>query len=243
MDVSSRYREAWEGYWRETSDAPGEAIWDADPSFSAAPHSELLLPHADASLPVVDLGCGNGTQTRYLAGRFPRAIGVDLAQAAIDHARRADPEGVAEFERLDLVDRDAVAALHERIGDANVYMRAVIHQSDAGDRPAVARAVATLIGSHGRAFVTELTRAAKDVLQRAMREPDGPPEKLRRVFAHGLRPADAEDTETPELLRAAGLTVLASGAAPLPQTAHLTDGTRIELPAHWYVLAGRGTPS
>lgn len=239
MDVSPRYRASWEGFWKETSDAPGEAIWDADPSFAAVPHCALLLPHTDASLPVVDLGCGNGTQTRYLATRFPRAIGVDLSRAAIDHARRADAEGVAEFEQLNLVDPEAVGALRERIGDANVYMRAVIHQSEPGDRAAVAGAVATLVGTRGRAFVTELTRAAKAVLQRAAQDPGGPPEKLRRVFAHGLTPADAQDTEVPELLHAAGLTVLTTGDAPLPQTEHLTDGTRIELPARWWVL-GRG---
>ncbi|MBI0380605.1 methyltransferase domain-containing protein, partial [Streptomyces albiflaviniger] len=90
MSVSEPYRQAWESYWRETSDAPGDAIWDADPSLSAAPHLDLLAPHADTSLPIVDLGCGNGTQTRYLAARFGRALGVDLSQAAVEHARRAD---------------------------------------------------------------------------------------------------------------------------------------------------------
>ncbi|MFE4059209.1 class I SAM-dependent methyltransferase [Streptomyces sp. NPDC059096] len=239
MDVSSRYRESWEGYWRETSDAPGEAIWDCDPSLSSAPHSALLLPYADATLPVVDLGCGNGTQTRYLATRFARAIGVDLSHAAVEHARRADPTGTAEFEQLDLVDHVAVRALHKRTGDSNVYLRAVIHQSDPHDRPAVAEAVAELIGSRGRAFVAELTPASQTVLRGAVEGPGGPPRKLRRVFDHGLKPAGVTDEEVPELLRAAGLEILAAGDTALPQTEHLADGTRIELPARWFVLAGR----
>lgn len=158
----------------------------------------------------MDLGCGNGTQTRYLATRFARAIGVDLSHAAIAHARRADPEGVAEFIQLDLVDEEGVAALHERIGDTNVYMRAVIHQSEAEARPAVAAAVATLVGERGRAFVAELTPASKTVLQHAAQGPEGPPAKLRRVFDHGLKPASATEEEVPELLRAAGLTTLAA---------------------------------
>lgn len=237
MDVSQGYREAWEGYWSSTSDAPGEAIWDSDPSLNSVPHSELLLPYADTSLPVVDLGCGNGTQTRYLATRFTRAIGVDLAQAAIGHARRADSVGIAEFEQLNLVDGEAVQALRERIGDTNVYMRAVIHQSEPEARPAVAAAVATLLGARGRAFVAELTPASKTVLQQAAQGPGGPPEKLRRVFEHGLRPAGATDEEVPELLRAAGLTTLATGDTALAQTEHLPDGTRIDLPARWFVLA------
>ncbi|MFJ2441431.1 class I SAM-dependent methyltransferase [Streptomyces sp. NPDC087658] len=237
MDVSRRYRASWEGFWRETSDAPGEAIWDTDPSLAAAPHCDLLLPYADPALPVVDLGCGNGTQTRYLATRFTRAIGVDLSHAAIEHARRADTAKSAEFEQLNLVDQDQVGALRDRIGDANVYMRAVIHQSDPQDRPAVAAAVATLLGPRGRAFVAELTSASHTVLQQAASAPGGPPEKLRRVFDHGLKPAGARDEEVVELLDTAGLTVLASGDTVLPQTDFLADGTRIDLPARWFVLA------
>lgn len=237
MSVSERYRDAWESYWQETSDAPGEAIWDSDPSLTAVPHCEILLPHADPALPVVDLGCGNGTQTRYLATRFPRAVGVDLSQAAIEHARRADTEKTAEFEQLSLVDQEAVRALAARLGDTHVYMRAVIHQSEPQDRPAVAEAVATLLGTRGRAFVVELTSGSKDLFRRAAESPGGPPAKLRRVFDHGLKPAGAADDEVPRLLGEAGLRIVDSGDTTLPQTEYLADGTRIDLPARWFVLA------
>lgn len=237
MDVSQTYREAWEGFWSAASDQPGEVIWDADPSLTSVPHSELLLPYADASLPIVDLGCGNGTQTRYLATRFARAIGADLSHAAIEHARRADTAGVAEFIQLNMADGDEVRGLHERMGDTNVYMRAVIHQSEPAVRSAVAAAVATLVGEKGRAFVVELTSGSRAVLQQASETPGGPPEKLRRVFDHGLKPASAADEEVPELLRAAGLTALATGDTALAQTELMPDGSRMDLPARWFVLA------
>lgn len=238
MNVSEYYRNAWESYWLETADAPGEAIWDTDPALTAMPHSELLLPHADAARTIVDLGCGNGTQTRYLATRFARAVGVDLSHAAIEHARRAADGDAVEFQQLDLTDTEAVRVLHSRLGDSNVYMRAVIHQSEPEARPAVARAVAELVGAHGRAFVVELTSGSRQVLGRAVADPGGPPPKLRRVFQHGLKPADAQDEEVPSLLRAAGLKILATGETSLPQTEYLADGTRIDLPARWFVLAG-----
>ncbi|MEU2063221.1 class I SAM-dependent methyltransferase [Streptomyces sp. NPDC013455] len=241
MNVSDNYRTAWENYWRETSDARGEAIWDADPSLTAAPHSELLLPYADAKRPIVDLGCGNGTQTRYLATCFARAVGVDLSHAAVEHARRAADGDTVEFRQLDLTDTDAVRALHQRLGDSNVYMRAVIHQSEPAARPAVAAAVAELLGSAGRAFVVELTSGSRDVLARAAAGPAGPPPKLRRVFHHGLKPAAADDDEVPRLLGEAGLTILAEGETTLPQTEYLADGTRIDLPARWFVLAPAGS--
>lgn len=240
MSDSTSYVNAWETFWRDTSDAPGEAIWDSDPSLAAEPHVEFLAPHADVSLPIVDLGCGNGTQTRYLAGRFARAMGVDLSHAAIEHARRADAAGVAEFRQLNLVDTAAVRDLHTSLGDTNVYMRAVIHQSEPKDRPAVAEAVAELIGKRGRAFVAELTAESKRVLQEVVQGPGGPPPKLARVFAHGLKPAEAEDREVPELFRALGLDVLAHGYTELPQTEYRADGSRIDLPAQWLVLGRTG---
>ncbi|NUH41747.1 class I SAM-dependent methyltransferase [Streptomyces samsunensis] len=237
MSVSERYQQAWESYWRETSDAPGEAIWDVDPSLSAAPHLDLLAPHADLSLPIVDLGCGNGTQTRYLASRFGRAVGVDLSLGAVEHARRADPAGAAEYRQLNLTDAAGVAELARRLGDTNVYMRAVIHQSDAADRRPVAEAVATLLGRRGRGFVAELTAESKAVLAELAAGPGGPPAKLRRVFDHGLRPADAADKEVPEVLAEAGLEILAEGPTALAQTEQWPDGSRVELPARWFVVS------
>ncbi|MEU7134346.1 class I SAM-dependent methyltransferase [Streptomyces sp. NPDC046261] len=238
MSVTDRYLTAWEGFWSETSDEQGDAIWDSDPCLSAALHLDLLAPYADRALPVVDLGCGNGTQTRFLAGHFARAVGVDLSRAAVEHARRADPQALAEYARLDLVDAAAVGALHERLGDSNVYLRAVIHQSDPQDRAPVARAVARLAGHRGRAFVVELREAARDVLAEVVQGPGGPPDKLRRVLTHGLRPAVAADGEVSALLRSAGLEIYAEGRTELAMTAFHPDGRRIDLPAQWFV-AGR----
>ncbi|GHA99646.1 class I SAM-dependent methyltransferase [Streptomyces chryseus] len=240
MSPTGRYVHAWESYWGDTPGAPGAAIWDSDPSLAAEPHLELFAPYADRARPVVDIGCGNGTQTRYLARHFARAVGVDVAHAGIAHARRADTGRTVEFRQLDAADAGAVRELHERLGDSNVYMRAVIHQSDPPDRPLVAAAVAELVGERGRAFVAELTAGAKTVLRELMGEPGGPPPKLARVFAHGLRPAESDDGEVPELLRACGLTVLAYGRTTLPQTEFRADGTRIELPAQWLIVGRTG---
>ncbi|MFE3635487.1 class I SAM-dependent methyltransferase [Streptomyces cellostaticus] len=239
MNVSDNYRNSWESYWQETADGTGEAIWDSDPSLSAEPHSELLLPYADSGRTIVDLGCGNGTQTRFLATRFARAVGVDLSQAAVEHARRAAHDTAVEFQQLDLTDAGAVRGLHERLGDSHVYMRAVIHQSEPHARAAVAAAVAELLGTDGRAFVVELTSGSREVLMRAAGGPDGPGPKLRRVLHHGLKPAEADDEEIPRLLGEAGLEMLATGETTVPQTEHLADGTRIDLPARWFVLAGK----
>lgn len=239
MSVTSRYRDAWEGFWREAPDEPGGVFWDAEPALTAGLHLALFEPHmAHLSLPVVDLGCGNGTQTRFLADRYDSVTGVDLSPAAVEHARAQDPDGRARFAQLDATDEKAVQELHDRLGDANVYVRGVLHQCEPADRARLAEAVATLVGERGRAFLVELAEAAKPVLMGLAQSPAGPPPKLRPVFAHGLAPGEVTDAALPEIVRSAGLTVLARGELPLTTTEYRPDGTRIELPSTWLV-AGR----
>lgn len=148
MSVASRYRQAWEGFWREAPDEPGGVFWDADPKVTAALHLALFEPHlVDAELALVDLGCGNGTQTRYFADRFPRVIGADLSAAALDHARRADPAQRAGYRELDAAEKGAAEALHAELGDANVYVRGVLHSCEPADRQPLVNGIAALAGS------------------------------------------------------------------------------------------------
>ncbi|GGZ67122.1 class I SAM-dependent methyltransferase [Streptomyces echinoruber] len=239
MSVTRRYREAWEGFWREAPKEEGAVFWDADPALAVGLHLPLFEPYlTDRHLPLVDLGCGNGTQTRFLAGRFPHVVGVDLAAAAVEHARRADPAGRATYRTLDAAEESEVRALHAELGDANVYMRGVLHQCQPADRRPLADAIATLVGERGRAFLVELSAAARPVLHGLAAGPAGPPPKLAPVFRHGIAPGEVADGAVPEYLRAAGLTVLASGELPLATTESGPEGTRIELPSRWLV-AGR----
>ncbi|GGT07005.1 class I SAM-dependent methyltransferase [Streptomyces chromofuscus] len=239
MSVTSRYREAWEGFWREAPGEQGSVFWDAEPALTAGRHVALFEPHlTDPGLPMVDLGCGNGTQTRFLAGRFPRVLGVDLSAAAVDHAGQADPAGQAAYRVLDAADKTEAQALHAELGDANVYMRGVLHQCEPADRQPLVDGMATLAGGRGRVFLVELAEAAGLVLRGLAQSQDGPPAKLAPVFRHGIAPGEVADAAVPEFLTAAGLTVLASGDLPLTTTEYGPDGARIELPSKWLV-AGR----
>ncbi|MFF1446267.1 class I SAM-dependent methyltransferase [Streptomyces sp. NPDC058295] len=238
MSVTSRYREAWEGFWREAPEEPGGVFWDADPKVTAALHLALFEPHlADPGLALVDLGCGNGTQTRYFADRFPHVVGADLSAAALDHARRADPAGQAAYRLLDAAEKGAAETLHAELGDTNVYMRGVLHQCEPDDRQPLVDGIAALLGERGRVFLVELSEAARPVLGGLAQSPGGPPPKLAPIFRHGIAPGEVADDAVPRYLRTAGLTVLASGELPLVTTESAPDGTRIELPSKWLVAA------
>ncbi|MDB5244096.1 MAG: methyltransferase type 12 [Spirosoma sp.] len=66
---------AWEGYWRGIR-ATGrfrDVLWDAGSETEQAQYSDIVVAHFDPALPVIDVGCGNGTHARWLAGLFPRA--------------------------------------------------------------------------------------------------------------------------------------------------------------------------
>ncbi|WNM31425.1 class I SAM-dependent methyltransferase [Streptomyces sp. Li-HN-5-11] len=239
MSVTSRYRQAWEGFWREAPGEPGAVFWDADPAQTAGLHLPLFEPHlTEPGLPLVDLGCGNGTQTRFLAGRFPRVVGVDIAAAAIAHARHADPAGRAAYRVLDAADKGEAENLRAELGDANVYMRGVLHQCEPDDRQSLVDSLAVLVGERGRAFLVELSEAARPILGGLARQPAGPPPKLGPVFRHGIAPGEVADDAVPEYLRSAGLSILAGGDLPLTTTEFTPDGTPIELPSKWFV-AGR----
>jgi SAM-dependent methyltransferase len=240
MSVTTRYREAWEGFWSEASAEQGAVFWDADPAVTAGVHLALFEPYLAApGLPLVDLGCGNGTQTRFLADRYPRVVGVDLSAAALDHARLADPAGQASYRLFDAAEQAAAERLHAELADANVYVRGVLHQCEPADRQPLVDGLAALVGDRGRVFLVEPAEAAGAVLRALARSPGGPPAKLASVLRHGIAPGEVADAAVPEYLRTAGLTVLASGELPLVTAERRADGSRIELPSLW-VVAGRG---
>lgn len=242
MSVTSRYKNAWESFWTEAPEDRGAVFWDAEPTLTAGRHLAHFEPHlTDPGLPLIDLGCGNGTQTRYFAERFPRVVGADLSVAALRHARRADPAGQAAYRQLDAADKAGAETLHAELGDANVYVRGVLHQCEPDDRQPLADALAALLGTRGRAFLVEPSRSAGALLTGLAQGPGGPPAKLLPVLHHGVTPGAVPDEAVPEHLRAAGLDILASGELPLITTEYTPDGTRVELPSNW-VVAGHAPP-
>ena len=83
MTTANRYLTSWENYWSTLSGTPGEIFWDADPAHAAQQDLGLFQGYADRQLPLIDLGCGNGTQTRFLADHFSRVMGTEISPAAV----------------------------------------------------------------------------------------------------------------------------------------------------------------
>jgi SAM-dependent methyltransferase len=186
--ASTRWDEFWAGV-RATGDG-GDVLWDASSPAEAARYLDLLAEHADRTLPVVDIGCGNGRFTRALASRFPRAVGVDFSPAAVARAagESVGTAGVA-FRVLDVTDPGAGALLRADLGgDVNVFVRGVLHVLDVPARRRLARGIATLVGARGLVLISETNHSgnALGYLERLGAGPRGLPAALARAVATGI---------------------------------------------------------
>jgi SAM-dependent methyltransferase len=106
----------WDQRYREEN-----APWD-----TGAPSSELFrVVAAEGIAPcrAIDLGCGTGSNTLWLAERGFDAVGVDIADRAITRARaRAAEAGVrATFETADLLDAPDLGAPFQFFFDRGCY--------------------------------------------------------------------------------------------------------------------------
>jgi len=75
--------------------ASGEQAWAGEPSWGMwnVPEADLgLLPPSLDGVRSVELGCGTGYVSAWLARRGARAIGLDASGAQLDTARRLDAE-------------------------------------------------------------------------------------------------------------------------------------------------------
>ncbi|MBV7698638.1 methyltransferase domain-containing protein [Streptomyces sp. TRM70350] len=167
------YAGSWETYWAETVAKGQSSLWDCDPEFASARDLPHFAPYLDPEQALIDIGCGNGTQTRYLAQHHKQVIGTDVSASAIKTARAHDPDHAHLV--LDLLDTSAVNALHEKLGDASTHMRTVLHQIRPEHRPAFTASSRTLLGANGILAFVELAPGAEDYLHDLVTEYGSPP--------------------------------------------------------------------
>lgn len=241
--MPSTYGALWEKYWNDLPAGFGQAFWDAAPGKSAALHLPLFQSYFDPGLPLVDLGCGNGTQSPFLARHYTSVIGVDISASAIEQAKLENPAPRVSYELLDVLDTAQVNALRERIGPANVYMRAVIHQLSPADRLVCARNLARLAGSAGTVFDQELIHASYEVFERLLAEsPDPLPRlsRLSRYFQVGLKTSAAGVADLAAVFAEAGYTVQRSERMELRTSERFADGSELLMPAQYVIARPRG---
>ena len=235
MTSPNRYLTSWESFWSTSTGTPGEIFWDADPAHAAQQDLTLFQGYADPQLPLIDLGCGNGTQTRFLANHFARVIGTEISPAAVQIARTKHAASNASYRVLDVLSPDDAQALHEEIGDANLYMRAVLHQLAPADHATAIQSIERLLGRKGVLYLVELSSAAEPFFAQLIQQ-YGPPPGLARVFEHQITPGMVNENDLERLFPPDRFTLIRTGKSHI-QTVHtLPTGEVVKVPAFYAVL-------
>jgi SAM-dependent methyltransferase len=238
MTSPNRYSTSWESFWSTSTGAPGEIFWDADPSHAAQQDLALFRSSMDPQLPLIDLGCGNGTQTRFLANHFARVIGTEISPAAVQIAQTKHAAPNASYRVLDVLCPDDAQALHEEIGDANVYMRAVLHQLSPADHATAIQSIERLLGRKGVLYLVELSSAAEPFFAQLIQQ-YGPPPGLARVFQHQITPGMLNENDLEVLFPPDRFTLLRTGKSRIHTVHTLPTGEVAKVPAFYAILRRR----
>jgi len=239
------WRAGWERYWANvhSTGVGGDVLWDSG-DLDEIPHYQALIrEHLDTSLPLVDVGCGNGRFTRRLAPLFPATIGVDLAANAVSLARaESSGEDMPTFAPVDITDPRAGSDIRSMIdGDANVFVRGVFHVLDPPDRAAAARNLHTIVGIHGRVLLAETNFPGSKMqyLRHLGATPRRIPRPLERAIADIPAPGHFGAGERGAAFPARDWRVVADGATDI-LTIPLRGATAAEhIPGYYAVLASR----
>ncbi len=236
MEANARQKSrlaVWERWWSSVDGRPGEVVWDAAESDLVA-DLEVFADAFTPDLPVVDLGCGDGRQTRFLARHFQTVIGGDISPAAIEHARAADNLENVSYRVLDARSPEEAERLHNELGDANVYIRGVLQALPAADRPDAVRSIAALLGETGTLFAKELPPEADAYFAEQVQRHGMWPELERMMRL--IPPGQITELELVTLITADHFEVIDTGASHIHTVNVLPDGEPMTVPSI-YLLA------
>jgi cyclopropane fatty-acyl-phospholipid synthase-like methyltransferase len=227
----------WQAYWGDVADKVGEALWDTPPTDDTAKLLRFCEDDIDRGLQLVDVGCGNGPRSHFLAEHFPRVVGVDVSAAAIDAARQLYEAPNLEFRVLDAIEPAQASALHDELGDANVHVSAMFHSMSPTERALAAETVATLCGQTGRFFVEELGAEAEKVFAEMQALGGPPPAKVVKLFESGITPGVMPEGALEGLMESHGFAVVRKGTVPHELTETGPDGTPVAIALDCWLFA------
>jgi len=237
------YDRHWENFWKtiDRTGQDGEVVWDAKPQLAAAEDLPRFLSFMDRSVPIVDLGCGNGRQSRYLARYFDQVIGADISPSAIELARQeTEEESNVAYRVLDATDPKKAEAFHAEFGDVNIYVRTVLHVIQKVDRPKFVQSLGTMLGERGVLYQIELSSKALAYFRSLPAKGKfGLPPLIERVVEHGPIPVGFDATERLSLFPDSTWDVLEEEASVTVKTIPIAQGKEGTVPANYLIAKNR----
>jgi len=238
MTTPNRYLTSWEGFWSTSTESPGEIFWDAAPAHAAQQDLVLFRGSVDPQLPMIDLGCGNGTQTRFLADHFAKVIGTEISPTAVEISQTNNAAPNISYRILDVLCPADAQTLHDEIGDANLYMRTVLHQLSPTDHATAIQSIERLLGMKGILYLIELSSAAEPYFAQLITQYGLPP-GLARVFQHEITPGMLNEYDLEGLFPPDRFTLLRTGKSHIHTVHTLQTGEVAKVPAFYAILRRR----
>ena len=226
------YKNQWDQFYASLpSQRDGRALWDVPPESAVGLDTEQFADYFPAHLPLVDFGCGTGTQAAYLKRDWDRVLGMDVSDKAIEMATRAHQLPGLSFIAIDEEDPGMYGRLHRELGDMNVYVRGVLHQVLEADRPALVRSLKTLMGETGRLYFIEVASHIREYFSKGPDRFSELPPIMQRTFLSRLPPTGLSEQDIPEVFPPDEFRVLASGGARLYTNIQFRNQEPIHIPA------------
>ncbi len=234
----------WENYWQsiEKTGRGGQVLWDNEPERASAEDLGRFKPLIlDPTLPLLDFGCGNGRQTRYLVKHFDRVLATDVSPTAVAKAKaETPPEMKIEYRVLNGLDPADAKAFHDEFGDVNIYMRTVMHVLQHEDKPRMAEVLGILLGERGTLYQIELSLCALDYFRTLPGDsPSGLPSHVHNVIRTGATSVGFDPAMRAAVYPDDRWEVVAHGDDVTINTVPLGHGKEGNVPANYLVLRRR----
>jgi SAM-dependent methyltransferase len=234
----------WEQYWSSirATGVGGDVLWDAGDLGEMQGYLAVMQTHLDTSLPIIDIGCGNGRFTRHLVPISRSVVGIDLSPSAIAVAKSESTDSSAvEFLSMDATVPGATDVLASERAPANVFVRGVFHILDPSARVELARNLLPITGATGRVFLaeTDFRGSGLEYLANLGATPRWIPGPLERAIRDLPRPGHFGRTEREQSFDGADWELIVDGPTVI-ETIPLTGSTEPgHIPGYFAVLAQR----
>lgn len=229
------YGENWDKYYQRTyREMKKKALWDVPPDEAVGLDLPVFKSQFLAGLPLIDLGCGTGTQTAHLAQHFEQVLGVDVAAEAISVAREnfPDPKNFS-FGVLDVTDVEGAKKVRLQLDnqDANIYMRGVLHQIKEEDLGKFHEVLSILIGKTGQLYCVEVSDRIREYFEQSADDFSKLPRHMQRVFISNLPPKGVSLENLTTFFPEDRFSIRSSSAAALKTNLKFKAQQAIEIPA------------
>jgi len=185
----------WDQLWRQLIANQQDALWDVTAAEAATLDYKVFHSTFDPSLPVLDIGCGSGIQSAYLASFYTRVIGIDASKKAIVHAKSKNTIENLNFAQINLLVQDEVQAFAAEVGSCNIYIRGVLHQIPYESRVIFVDHLKLLMGDSGSMYLIETAANIQSYITDLAKKFSDLPTSFKRVLTSHYPPLGVSKKE------------------------------------------------